>query len=179
MRVAITGTPGTGKSSVAEKVSKELKCPLFPIEDLVENYELYESYDDNRNSYIVDTKKLNKKLKKELNKRKNFILEGHLAHYFKEIDLLIILRANPTELKKRLESKGWISSKVVENVQAEILDVILQESVPIHKNICEIETSKRPISSVVQEIVTLIKNPDSWENYQPGKIDWSGYSSYF
>ncbi len=179
MRIAITGTPGTGKTSVSKRLAERLNYKLFSIEDIADKNDLYESYDEKRDTYVIDERKLNRALRKEIKNTKNFILEGHLAHFFKNLDLVIILRTNPGELEKRLEAKGWNKNKVIENVQAEILDIILQESFQKHKEICEIETSKKTAGFVAKEIENIIKNPDLKEKFRPGKINWSGYFAYF
>jgi len=50
-------------------------------------------------------------------------VEGHLSYYFEEADLVIVLRAHPTILRKRLQDKGFNDAKIQENIEAEALDV--------------------------------------------------------
>jgi adenylate kinase len=92
------------------------------------------------------------------------------------MEKVILLRCHPKKLKKRLLGKKWSAQKVIENVDAEALDVILCEAVEIHlpKNIFEIDTTNRTITEValtVREIVNTHFEPT--ESYTVGQIDWS------
>ncbi len=179
MKVAITGTPGTGKTSASQMVSEKLKYKLISLTDIAEKNDLFEDYDEKRDTHVVDAEKLNEVVQKELKKTKNVLLDGHLGHFLKELDLVIILRTNPNDLRRRLETKGWAKGKIIENVQAEILDIILQEAVQLHKDVYEVDSTKRPIRTVAADIIKIIQEPESREPFKPGKIDWTGYSSYF
>ena len=80
------------------------------------------------------------------------------------------------QLRKNLSKKGWKENKIKENIEAEILDIILCETVDIHpkKNIFEIDVSGKTIDNVSLSIIELIK--DKFKNtkkYCIGKIDWS------
>ena len=55
------------------------------------------------------------------------MFEGHLSHLLR-VDLAVVLRCSPKVLKERLEAKGWRESKIMENVEAEAVDVILVEA---------------------------------------------------
>jgi adenylate kinase len=57
--IVITGTPGTGKSSHAQLLLENSSVPLQHINvgELVKEKKLYESYDSEWESYIVDDDK--------------------------------------------------------------------------------------------------------------------------
>jgi broad-specificity NMP kinase len=61
-------------------------------------------------------------------------------------------------------------------VEAEILDVILCETVELHpeENIFEIDTTNENIDSVLNSIIDIVKsNFEQIKKYKIGKIDWS------
>lgn len=176
MKVGITGTPGTGKTSVGEKLEERLDWKLIKINEVVKEKEVYEGYDEKRDSYIVDEKKLDKILGSCV--KKDCIIEGHLAHHYSGLDIVFVLRAGPKELRRRLKSKDWNNNKVVENVQAEILDTILQEATENYEKVYEIDTSDKSVYKVSKVIEGLIKGEEPPDKYKPGKVDWSGYLSY-
>lgn len=176
MILGITGTPGTGKTSVGEQLSKQMDWKLIKINEIVKEKELYDGYDEKRDSYIVDEEKLDKILDSCV--KKNCILEGHLAHYYSDLDLLIVLRTNPNELRRRLKGKGWKEKKVVENLQAEILDIILQQAVERQGEVYEVNTSDKSAYKSAKIIKEIIEDESEREEYEPGRIDWSGYLSY-
>lgn len=175
MLVAITGSPGTGKTTI----SNEIRNNDFLVIDLnktaIEKNFIIEK-DKIRNTNIVDINKINKYIKKNFLSDKIIFIEGHLSHLLKCVDKVIILRCNPEKLKKNLIKKGWKKKKIKENIEAEILDIILCETVELHpnKNIFEIDTSNKNMLEVFQIILNLAKNRfKNNNNYKIGYINWS------
>ncbi len=78
----------------------------------------------------VDTAVLRAELlKREL---RGVVLSGHLLPEVlgkRELEFVAVLRCEPLELKKRLLSRGYGHSKVVENVEAELIGVVLDAAV--------------------------------------------------
>jgi adenylate kinase len=103
------------------------------------------------------------------------ILEGHLSHLL-PADAIIILRAHPLALRKRLgKRKNYSFDKVRENANAEALDVILVESVELSKNVFEIDTTDKNLLAVVKSVISIIegiKHGKIPEGFFPGKINW-------
>ncbi|VVB59672.1 Putative adenylate kinase [uncultured archaeon] len=171
MKISISGTPGTGKSTVARILAKDINYALLDLNEFAKSHKLALGTDKARNAVIVDVPAL----KKEVSQMEgNIILEGHLAH-FCGADIFIILRANPKELAKRMKTKGWKEEKIRENVEAEILNICLNEAVELHgKKVFEIDTSKKSpheVADIIKEIIAEEKR----EKYAPGKVDWTGY----
>ncbi len=167
MKIAITGTPGVGKSSVADALAKRLNYRLVRVNELAKKLNAYIGYDEKLGSKILDMRRL----KKEIRKLKgNVIIEGHVAHYF-PVDIVIVLRCEPSILEKRLREKYPDEPlKVKENVEAEILGVITSEAVSHNKNVFEVNTTNKKIEESVKEIIELLKGKD--KRYEIGRIDW-------
>ncbi|MCD6367577.1 MAG: adenylate kinase family protein [Candidatus Aenigmarchaeota archaeon] len=162
MKIAISGTPGTGKTEVSKELSKILNYTYIDLNELIEKGGLVEGFDSKRKSKIVDTKKLEK-----LEIPDNSVIDGHLSHFI-PVDLVIILRTRPNILKKRLENKGWNSSKVQENVDAEILGICSSEAEDNGQKFVEIDTTdKNP-----REIAELIKEMIESNKFDTEEIDW-------
>ena len=123
MLVAITGTPGVGKSSVSKILAQ--RFPVIDIHNYAEKHNLFEEFDEEAGSYNVDVEKLNDSIMSE-DLDSTVFLDGHLSH-FVDCDIIIVLRCDPHILYKRLKDRGYDEKKVLENVQAEVLDVILSE----------------------------------------------------
>jgi len=175
MRVALTGTPGTGKSSVATLLQKQgytiVRLHQFARENIC-----IDGIDTKRNSQLIDVDKLNSSIKKTFTTDTLVFFEGHLGHLLKTIDKVIILRCHPKELKKRLMKKKWSNKKIKENVDAETIDVILCEAVEHHskENIFEIDTTMRTIEEITTVIKNLVKKKfQPTKKYSVGQIDWS------
>lgn len=171
MIISITGTPGTGKTTVAKLLASQLSANLIAINKLIakKHYRI----DKKRKTKIVDIKALQNLINKKIVKNKINIIEGHLSHLI-SADFIIILRTNPLVLKKRLLRKKWPQAKIRENVQAEILDVITIQATQRHRKhkIFELDTSRVKPKSVVNIIAKLLNNHLTGK-YGVGKIDWS------
>ena len=58
MLVIITGTPGTGKTSVTSKLREKIDATFISINGLLEDYDLNLGTDEKRGYKIVDTDKM-------------------------------------------------------------------------------------------------------------------------
>lgn len=57
MMIIITGTPGTGKTSVTESLKEDFDAEYISINSLLEDYDLNLGIDEKRGYKIVDTEK--------------------------------------------------------------------------------------------------------------------------
>lgn len=161
MIVALTGTPGVGKSTVAD-ILNDKGYPVKSVSEVAERYDTIVG--EEMGSRVVDTDTLSSKI----DRSKFTILEGHLSHQL-DPDMVIVLRCNPKILKDRLAKKGWEEAKVLENIEAEITDSILMEALS-HKTVYEVDNSKRSPEEVAEVVIKLIE--EGSEDFKPGKIDW-------
>lgn len=175
MIVLLTGTPGTGKSTVAKLLAKKICVNIISINKILDA-SVCTGYDAKRKSRIVDEKKLARKIKTIVKREvpeprgSEIVIEGHLSHLLKG-DAVIVLRARPKVLERRLKRKGYPKKKIEENLEAEALDICLIESLERHKKVYEIDTTSKKPGEVAGEVVKIIKGRG--EAYAPGKIDWS------
>ena len=165
MRVALTGTPGTGKTSVA-KVLRERGHDVLDMTQFIKDNGLREEYDAERDTYSVDVERLND----ALSDMEDCIFEGHLAH-FMDVDLIIVMRCHPDVLAERLRARGYSESKVRENVEAEILDVILCESVDSEIPTFVIDSTSETPQESASAIEDIMKGDTN--NRMPGDVSWA------
>src|SRR6059036_4019564 len=124
MLVAITGTPGTGKSSACDVLAKR-GYVVVDLDEIARREGLIVGRDKKRGTDEVDVDALREGLHIPA---KVAFLKAHYSHRM-DVDLAVVLRCRPSILRMRLEARGWSSTKVRENVEAEAIDVILQEAV--------------------------------------------------
>ncbi|MGB7968946.1 MAG: adenylate kinase family protein [Methanobacterium sp.] len=172
--VIITGTPGTGKTTVSKIVSKTLNTPLIALNELIIDKHLYNGHDDEKGYKIVDMEALSSEINLILDSTdKQLIIEGHLAHDLgvdEKVDTVIVLRARPSVLRDRLKKREWPDSKIQENVEAEALDLCTFESVETHGDkVHEVDTSDLDVDDV-SEIIIQILNGN--KQLPPGKINF-------
>jgi len=179
--VIISGTPGTGKTSVSKNLLKYLKTKVITLNELVISENLIIDYDNNRETSIIDDEKLVPFVRDliEKIKRENFdflIIEGHFSDMVpdKFIDYAIILRCDPDELYNRLKNRGYKDKKIIENIQSEILGncVSYFENKDIKSTLLEIDTTNLDIETVTKIIVGIIVEEKNINNYHVGKVDW-------
>lgn len=175
MLIALTGTPGTGKTSISN-ILLENGFEIIDINKVAAGEGFFIGNDEKRNSKIVDVDKLNRYINENYGVKGIILIEGHLSHLLKSVDKVIVLRCHPNELRKRLSQKGWKKEKIKENIEAEILDIILCETMDSHheKNVIEIDTTNMDISNVAGLIIEIIKNNfKQMKKHNIGNIDWS------
>jgi adenylate kinase len=153
MIVAISGTPGTGKSEVAKAIAEKLKWGLVDLNKLAEEKKLYLGYDSKRDCKIVDLKGLAKEIEKLTG---DCIIESHYAHDM-PADLVIVLRANPAEIRKRLKGRGWTTEKIEENVEAEIMEICVSEALEKGRKVFQVDTTGKTVKSTASEAMRIIK----------------------
>ena len=179
--IIISGTPGTGKSSVAYELSKFINAKMISLNELAISNDFSFEYDNDRKTYIVDFKiflpYIMKKIKKIKKENPQFlIIESHFSDIIpnKYVDHAFILRCDPDELVNRLKRKNFNKKKITENVQTEILgncvNYFIQKK--IKKPLFEIDTTNLSIESVVKTINDILDEKKDMEMYLVGKIDW-------
>ncbi len=162
--IIITGTPGTGKTTLSKRLARKLNFSYIDASLIIKKYGLSEGYDRKRKTKIIDTKKLNRALVKEIGiysknhsnankpikkgkkRKKNggIIIDSHLSHYLpgKYADLCIVTKCNLKTLEKRLKRKKYDKNKARENLDAEIFDVCLEEAKENNHKIFIVDTTK-------------------------------------
>lgn len=161
MKIAVTGTPGTGKTSVTRLLEEKYK--VIHLNDLIKKKNLSNGYDEERKSSIADLEAIKKELPK------NGIIESHLSHLL-GIKKAIVLRCHPDEIKKRLSQRN--SAEIKENQMAEVIDQILIESINKAKEVHEIDTTNKTKEEVAKTIEDIIEGK---KEMKPGEIDWNNW----
>ena len=136
MIICITGTPGTGKSTLAKILLKEFKYPLLDIKKFIKEKDISEGYDKKLKCEIIDIKNLNKEIIKEIKRvKKEFspdgiIIDSHLSHYLpkKYVNICIVAKCELKELEKRLKKRRYSKEKIRDNLDSEIFDICLNEA---------------------------------------------------
>lgn len=166
---ALTGTPGTGKSTL----STELRRRGYDVVDgkaFIKEHGLLGDYDRDRDTYEVDLEALNDSLDPFREEEGPVVIDSHLSH-FMDSRGIIVLRCSPSVLAERLRSRGYSEDKIRENVQAEILDEILCEASETDIPIGEIDCTSMSVGDAADIAEKIISGRAS--DYPPGSTDWS------
>ena len=149
--MAVTGTPGTGKTTATERLDTDLD--VIHLNDVIKSEGFSTDVDEERGSLVADMDAL----AEWLADRDDAVIESHLAHNF-DADRVVVLRAHPETIVERLRERGDSDSKAYENAESEALDVILSEAVNHHgtENVYEIETTDRDPDAVAADIEAVV-----------------------
>ena len=166
MLIAVTGTPGTGKSSMC-RVLADRGYLVVDLDEIARREGLIVGRDEARETDEVDVDTLRERLRVPA---KVAFLKGHYSHRM-DVNIAIVLRCKPSVLRARLEARGWSPEKVRENVEAEAIDVILQEAVARLSFVFEIDTTTASPAETVQAALAILQGKT--DGHQPGKVNWT------
>lgn len=179
--VIISGTPGTGKTTVSKEMTKVINAQVISLNDISIKKKFYTKYNSKRDTYVIDEENLIRyvlKIIKDYDPEKTdfLLIESHFSDIIPNniIDYVIILRCNPDELLKRLKKKSYNEEKIAENVQSEILGNSVNYFINknIKKPLLEIDTTNLNIENIVNIIKGIITEKIDFKKYYIGKIDW-------
>lgn len=174
----ITGTPGIGKTTIADSLNnvlnKKYDSKVIKINELAFENGLIEGEDLKKGYKIVDISKLSKKVNEVIDYffsigdlPKIAIVEGHLSHLcnieinrYNNVNSLFkvtVLRLDPNILQKRLNERNYSEDKIHENLEAEALGVCSVEAYENHGNdVNEIDTTNLEIKDILNLVESIL-----------------------
>ena len=159
--LALTGTPGTGKTTLAQMLGK----PLVRLSDY---YETCSDSRDEGGEWLVDLERLAQAVARDA--VPEAIIEGHLAHRLGLCETIAVLRCHPDELRERLADRDYTEAKLRENLEAEALGIITSEALEAGADVHELDTTGQPPADSAAELESILAGT---KDYQPGQIDFS------
>ena len=164
--LGITGTPGTGKKSIAPIVAHRLGMQCLSLNELARSQGLI-----GRSSGAVDTQKLLARLRGDL--PKNAVVYGHLLPYAvasSAVSKVVVLRCEPGALKERLRLRGYGPQKIVENVEAELIGVISSDAYDAYgrAKTWEVDTTRASPTDAASAVVEI-----AVKSREAPRIDWT------
>lgn len=176
--ILVTGTPCVGKTPVSRLLASKLNAEYVNLTDLAIREGLISGKDKERDSIIVDENKMRKKLHEliDSSNKKDIVIDGHYAVSVVPKNLvtyIFVLRRDPVELKKLMQSSGFTDRKLWENLASEILDVCLVDTLNVHseEKVCELDNSGKSVEEIVSEILTVLERH---KKCGVGLVDWLG-----
>ncbi|WP_224336842.1 adenylate kinase family protein [Haloprofundus halobius] len=179
MRVVVTGTPGTGKTSATALLEDEFS--VAHLNDEVRDREFWTERDEERDSLVVDVERLETWVDEEYGAAGDSedgtddvtIVESHLAHLL-PADRVVVLRCRPDVLESRLLDRGENDEKASENRESEALDVILAEAVEEHgvEAVYEVETTEQSPEAVADAVRAVVEGD---REPSAGTVDYLEY----
>ena len=175
--ILITGTPCTGKTTLAKHLTTKLDALHINLTEFANKHHLILKQDPHRKTAIINETKMRKKITQTINTthKPNIIIDGHYAAAVTPSSLVthvFVLRRNPKELKKIMQKNNYPESKLNENLAAEILDTCLIEALQTQKDkVCELNVTGKSAQETVREILAVA---DGKKKCHSGIVDWLG-----
>lgn len=169
--IFISGTPCTGKTTIATKLNDFLTSNGFnsyfiKINDFAIENDLVLGKDPDKFYKVIDIDRLDEVLNKHINNFLNenssddskiVVVEGHLSHLCTGADKMIILRLNPEKLLNRLEERKYSENKIHENLEAEALAVCSAEAYDLYGDkASEIDTTNKSLDETLDAVIKII-----------------------
>jgi len=174
LAIMVTGTPGTGKTTFAKKLAKEIGADYVALTQFVSERKLYTGFDWERESRVVNLARVHASLNRLLlQTRRPTIVDTHMPEGIIPKDLvklIFVLRCHPRILEERLSKKKWKQSKIRENVLAEMLDVCLINAVRWFglSRVVQVDTSHITVNKCLATAKRILIQPAR----RRVKIDW-------
>ncbi|GAM28773.1 hypothetical protein SAMD00019534_119490, partial [Acytostelium subglobosum LB1] len=132
--ILITGTPGTGKTSLSAELSSTHGMKHVDISALVKEKDLHDGWDEEFQCYILDEDKVCDELE-DVMAPGGVIVDHHGCEWFPErwFDLVIVLRTDTQSLYERLVKRNYNDKKIENNIDCEIMQMILEEAMSSYK----------------------------------------------
>jgi adenylate kinase len=174
MTVALTGTPGTGKSTLATLMGSG-GWRVQELTELARKTGAVVGRDVDRQTDEVDVDLLQDAVVEEQRDGgddQRLLLVGHMSHLM-PCEAIVVLRCSPAVLEERLRTREWPQSKVKENMEAEAVGVVLVEAmereppVPVY----ELDTTHGPPEVTAERIEAVISGAVA--GMEGGWVDWS------
>lgn len=165
MKLIVTGTPATGKTTIARDLARKYGAELVSVNDFVKERRIGRK--NKAGEIVVPPAALEKALNAELRGKGDFVVEGHLACETRlPADAVIVLRCDPVKLGARFRKRGYPPAKARENMLAEALDYCLVKSELTYGRgmVLQIDATKKRTPEEIAEAIRLWKGD---------KVDWS------
>lgn len=127
--ILVTGTPGTGKSSFCASLAVNLGVRHINLGEFAKERNLMHGYDDNLQCHYLHEDAVLDELEQIMGIG-GVLLDHHSCDWFPErwIQLVVVLRASTHVLYDRLAERKYSQKKLTENMEAEIMQVLLDEA---------------------------------------------------
>lgn len=162
--IIVTGTPGVGKTSHCEQLAEKTGLKHISINKIVKERGCHDGWDREHQSFIVDEDKLLDSLEDEI-PRGGFIIDWHACDLFPQrwIDLVVVLRTETTMLYDRLQARHYANSKIQENIDSEIMEILLAEARESYDVEIVLELRSDKTEDVDENLELLESWVKSWE----------------
>ncbi|KAI3952544.1 hypothetical protein MKW92_051529 [Papaver armeniacum] len=161
--ILITGTPGTGKTITSAQLSEATEFRHINIGDLVKEKNLHDGWDDELQCHIINEDLVCDELEDIMEQGGN-IVDYHGCDFFPErwFDRVVVLQTDNSVLYDRLSSRGYNGSKLTNNIECEIFQVLLEEARSSYPEDIVVPLASNCVDDISKNVTTLSDWIRSW-----------------
>ncbi len=179
--IAVTGTPCTGKTSLAKELARQSGFKYIDGNLIIRKYGLSEGFDRFRMAKIVAPKRFSKAAmahikadfkaesaqNKALSSKKKplgYVLDSHMSHFLPLtfVNLCIVTKTSINQLNKRLTSRYTsknrsikaLKTKLRDNLDSEILEICFIEAKEAGHRVVVVDTTKNTPKTLAMRIIS-------------------------
>ena len=163
--ILVTGTPGVGKTRVAEAVAARLGLERLGVSELAKDVGAHEEFDEERQCHVLDEDRVLDAMEPKLGTG-GFVVDYHACELFPErwFDLVLVLRAGTQTLYDRLSARNYPEPKLQENLQCEIMQVVLEEAREAYAQGFVVELRNESEADLEASLARVAAWRDAWNN---------------
>ncbi|MFT4313322.1 MAG: AAA family ATPase [Candidatus Woesearchaeota archaeon] len=130
MIIAVSGTPGVGKTSFSKRLAFTLDAEYVNISEYITQHNIPHEQDSQRDCLVIDIQTIQDSLQSYCDSQKSYVLDSHLTTDFSPhfVDIIFVCTCDISVLRNRLEERSYSAEKVRENLDAEIFQVSLTDA---------------------------------------------------
>lgn len=114
LKILVTGTPGTGKTTFCQALSRELGIPHHELSRIIIEQDLGVKKED---VVVFDPKKVKREIRKLTG-----ILDSHCTEIISEPDIVVLMRCSIEELTRIYKERKYSDEKIRQNLEYEIFN---------------------------------------------------------
>uniref|UniRef100_A0A1I7T4A7 Adenylate kinase isoenzyme 6 homolog n=1 Tax=Caenorhabditis tropicalis TaxID=1561998 RepID=A0A1I7T4A7_9PELO len=169
--ILITGSPGTGKSTLGQQVAEKLGFEFIEISKEVRENQLQGEFDEQYNCHVLDEDKLLDHISERMDSDDGgIVVDYHGCDLFPErwFDVVVVLRCSTEKHYDRLQTRGYSDFKIKENVECEIFGTLLEEAKESYKEEIVHELQSETPEQMEENVEKICELAAAFKNEQHG-----------
>lgn len=176
--LAVSGTPGTGKTRLCTEMALN-GWEVLSLAELAQEHGCLGSVDGEDGAAPIDVHRLADAWTPPSEGR--WLVDGHLSHLL-DLDGIVLLRCSPTVLERRLSDRGYTVEKVRANVEWEMVAGHWAELIEfeIEYPLLELDAGAVGTSALIERISAWVEaglDSPAPEGQADAAIDWLSETS--
>ncbi|KAJ4841205.1 Adenylate kinase isoenzyme 6 [Turnera subulata] len=162
--ILISGTPGTGKTTTSVALAEATQLRHINVGELAKEKNLHDGWDDQFDSYVINEDLVCDELEDAMEEGGN-IVDYHGSDFFPErwFDRVVVLQTDNSVLFDRLSKRGYPETKIKNNIECEIFQVLLEEAKENYPEDIVVALRSDSIEDMSRNVATLTEWLRNWQ----------------